>query len=87
MGEDEDEVGEEVEEVGEEEEEEEEGEEGEERPLPPGLPNPNLARKSLAGRWMPVGLELRGIENAPGMRPVVASSVGSRTSVFFFFFF
>lgn len=46
----------------------------------PGLLNPNFARKSRGERWIAFGLELRGIEKVVGIRPVVRSSVGSRTS-------
>lgn len=60
---------------------EEEGKMGEEDPRP-GFLKPNLARKSCGERWIASGLEMSGIERAVGMRPVVWSSVGSRTSGF-----
>lgn len=57
----------------------EEGDNEDARPRP-GLSKPKRARNSSGGRWMAVGLETMGMESALGMRPVVASSEGSRTS-------
>lgn len=58
---------------------EEDDEEGDEEE--PGLSNPKRALNSSGGRKTASGLEIMGIEYAVGIRPVVDSSEGSRTSV------